>query len=125
MDIKKLEKVHETANAIYNSIYLSAEEKYERIFSDDISKVVFAEVRLEYCDPDTGYEEDVNAFMMAFNEKMKELVGSKDDYWAKTVEYIMVPVVVKYHSATDVVFTFTPPTMLDVEEAVKKRYVRK
>lgn len=51
---------------------------YDLIFSRDLSRQVFklcSELgsSLDYCDPDTSYEEDVRAFVTAFNSKMAEL----------------------------------------------------
>jgi hypothetical protein len=43
---------------------LSWKAKYDLIFSDDISM----KVKLDYYDPDTSYEEDVYAWMTAFDE---------------------------------------------------------
>lgn len=60
------------ANMIWKSS-LTPEEKYGRIFSKNISGKVFKLLNLDYCDPDTTYEEDVDAFMYAFNQKMDEL----------------------------------------------------
>jgi hypothetical protein len=39
-----------------------------------ISVKVFNEVGLDYCDPDTTYEEDVTAFMNAFRVKMRDII---------------------------------------------------
>jgi len=74
MDIQILRPIHQEANRIFNS-NADWETKYDLIFSDSISHVVFEQVRLDYCDPDTSYEEDVVAFMQAFNEKMARLEG--------------------------------------------------
>lgn len=70
MNIKLLIEIHNQANKIFNSD-LSWEQKYDFIFSENISKVVFRELGLSYYDPDTSYEEDVTAFMTAFNEKFE------------------------------------------------------
>lgn len=67
-----LSDLHMWANDIFNDVSLDWEQKYDQIFSDDISVKVFNLVRLDYCDPDTSYEEDVTAFINAFNEKMKD-----------------------------------------------------
>jgi len=68
---EKLLKINKKANDIINDEFLTWEEKYDRIFSDKISKKVFELIRLDYWDPDTSYEEDVQAFMSAFNERLK------------------------------------------------------
>lgn len=68
----ELENLHADAVAIFEDPKLDWEEKYDKIFSDEISTRVFQMIRLEYYDPDADYEDDVRAFMTAFNEKMKE-----------------------------------------------------
>jgi hypothetical protein len=78
MDIRLLKTIHENANRIFNS-EASWETKYELIFSDAISEKVFRELRLDYYDPDTTYEEDVTAFMNAFNQKMEDILKATDD----------------------------------------------
>lgn len=50
----------------------SWESKYDRVFSNQISGKVFSLIRLDYCDPDTTYKEDVLAFASAFNQYMDE-----------------------------------------------------
>ncbi len=72
MNIRLLKSLHEQANKIYNSD-LSWEDKYDFIFSENISMKVFDNINLEYYDPDTSYEEDVRAFMDAFNSKMEAI----------------------------------------------------
>lgn len=47
--------------------------------------------------------------------------ASTNEYYAPTVETVMVPVEVKYHYATGIVYSFTPPTREDVEKALKER----
>jgi hypothetical protein len=69
---EKLRKLNEKANIIYNDEFLTWDEKYDQIFSEKISRKVFDLIRLDYYDPDTSYEEDVSAFMRAFNERMKD-----------------------------------------------------
>lgn len=54
------------------------ESAYDLVFSDAISKRVYAELRemnqsLDYYDPDTTYEEDVQAFADAVDSKVGEL----------------------------------------------------
>jgi hypothetical protein len=70
---EKLKRLHKKANDIYNHTFLTWEEKYHQIFSDDVSKKVFELISLDYYDPDTDYDEDVIAFMTAFNERIKNL----------------------------------------------------
>jgi len=80
MNIKLLNELNEMANKIYNS-NLNWEQKYDLIFSDSLSSVVFNQVYIDYYDPDTSYQEDVTAFVRAFNDKMKELnTIFKEDY---------------------------------------------
>jgi hypothetical protein len=71
---EKLKRLHKKANDIYNHTFLTWEEKYGQIFSEDVSKKVFELIHLDYYDPDTDYDEDVKAFMDAFNERMKEII---------------------------------------------------
>lgn len=70
--IIKLVELNRQANNIFTSD-LQWKDKYEMIFNDDISVLVNKMVTLEYYDPDTTYEEDVTAFMNAFNKKISEL----------------------------------------------------
>lgn len=68
-----IKDLHAKANRICNS-ELSWEDKYRYIFSEDISGQVFALMDLDYYDPDMDYEDDVRAFMDAFNEEVEKLV---------------------------------------------------
>jgi hypothetical protein len=63
----ELKEVYKEARAIYDSS-VSWEAKYDLIFSERISK----KVSFSWYDPDTSYEEDVTAFMNAFDEYMGE-----------------------------------------------------
>lgn len=45
---------------------------YDKIFSENISRKVLNLVDLDYCDPDTSYEDDVKAFVSAFQEYMEK-----------------------------------------------------
>ena len=47
---------------------LSWEEKYDLIFSAQISRKIFKLIRLDYYDPDTTYEADCEAFISALRE---------------------------------------------------------
>jgi len=67
---EKLRNLNRKANEIYNSEFFTWEEKYDQIFSEKISKKVFNLIKLDYYDPDTSYQEDVQAFMSAFNERV-------------------------------------------------------
>ena len=64
---------------------VSWKTKYDLIFSEDLSRAVFKLVRLDYCDPDTSYEDDVRAFVSALEDKAAELrdvliaLGAKED----------------------------------------------
>lgn len=71
-NIKKLIKISNKINNIFNSD-ISWEEKYDMIFSDKISVKVFKIINLDYYDPDTTYQEDVTAFVNAFNSRMFEI----------------------------------------------------
>ena len=73
----ELMTLHENATAIFKDASLSWEEKYDEFFreteNESLAQKVFRMIRLDnYVDPDGTYEEDVTAFMTAFNEKMKD-----------------------------------------------------
>lgn len=70
--LTKLRNLHAQAREVFDS-NLSWETKYSLIFSKHISCQVFDLISLDYYDPDTSYQEDVMAFMNAFDEAM----GSK------------------------------------------------
>lgn len=63
----ELKEVYKEAKEIFGSS-ISWEAKYDLIFSDRISK----KVSFSWYDPDTSYEEDVMAFMDAFDHYMGE-----------------------------------------------------
>ena len=52
---------------------VSAETKYAQIFSEDGSRALEHIFQLDYYDPDTSYEEDVNAYVVALRAKCAEL----------------------------------------------------
>ena len=69
MSVKKqLYKLQTKANKIYESNELSWKEKYDLIFSDNISKKIHNIIDLDYYNPDMDYEDDVSAFMSALND---------------------------------------------------------
>ena len=51
----------------------SPEIKYELIFSEDGSRALGRLFQLDYYDPDTSYEEDVQAYVSALRAKCAEL----------------------------------------------------
>ncbi len=67
--LEELRDLQIQVNEIFNS-EVSWEVKYDLIFSEQISQRVFTLIKLDYYDPDTSYQEDVTAFVNAFNEKM-------------------------------------------------------
>lgn len=67
--LTKLHKLHVQACEVFDSD-LPWETKYDLIFSKRISRRVFSLINLDYYDPDSSYEDDVRAFMDAFNETM-------------------------------------------------------
>lgn len=67
MKHSKLNKIYQRALNIFESDELTWEEKYDLIFSDEIS----LKVKLNYYDPDMGYEDDIRAFMNAFEEHVR------------------------------------------------------
>ena len=46
---------------------------YDKIFSEEISKRVWQLYNFDYYDPNTSYEEDVLAFLNAFDEELEHL----------------------------------------------------
>lgn len=58
-------KIYNKALKIQESEKMDWEEKFEIIFSDDISGKIIQE--LDYYDPDASEEEDIDAFMNAFD----------------------------------------------------------
>ncbi len=58
--------LHNQCRAVVDSA-VDWEVKYDFIFSKGVSQ----KVPFEWCDPDTTYEEDVQAFMKAFDENVR------------------------------------------------------
>lgn len=52
---------------------VAAETKYELIFSEEGSRALGRIFQLDYYDPDTSYEEDVQAYVAALHAKCAEL----------------------------------------------------
>jgi hypothetical protein len=71
-NLEELKSLYEIAKKVVEST-ATWEVKFDLIFSKDLSAKVFSLTKIEYYDPDTSYEEDVMAFMQAFDEKMKSL----------------------------------------------------
>lgn len=70
----KFLKLAVNALDIWNNDQLSDEEKYDRIFSEEISKKMFKSgFMINYYDPDTTYYEDVLAFIDAVNDSCDKL----------------------------------------------------
>lgn len=67
MDYEDKLKIYERAKRIVASD-LEWDEKYDMIFSEEISR----KVKFDYYDPDCGYDDDVLAFMQGFDEYMKK-----------------------------------------------------
>jgi hypothetical protein len=67
MKYKKLLKIHQKAKRIVDSD-LEWDDKFDKIFSRKIAR----KVKFEWYDPDTSYQEDVEAFMREFDEYMKK-----------------------------------------------------
>ena len=59
-------KIYQRAKRIVDNSILSWEEKYDLIFSDEISK----KFKFDWYDPDCGYQEDVMGYMSGFDEYM-------------------------------------------------------
>jgi len=73
--IEFIQSIYDKAKKIYEAEDLDDEEKYDMIFSDEISR----KVSFDYYDPDTSYEEDVAAFMRGFEEHI-EIIQRKNKY---------------------------------------------
>lgn len=67
MNYQEKEKIYQRAKKIVASD-LEWEDKYDMIFSDEVSK----KVRFDYYNPDTSYQEDVEAFVYGFEEYMEK-----------------------------------------------------
>lgn len=67
----KILKLYIKTLDIYHS-ERSWEDKYDQIFSKKISSKIYKLIDLDYYDPDTSYEEDVNAFTLAFSNYIKD-----------------------------------------------------
>lgn len=73
MNYKEKLEIYERAQRIVKSD-LEWEEKYDMIFSSEISQ----RFNFDWYDPDCDYEDDVWAFMSAFDEYMKKQLIIKD-----------------------------------------------
>lgn len=60
--------IYERAKEIFYSGKLRWNEKYNIIFSNEIA----GKLNLDYNDPDGSYEEDVRAFMIAFDYEISK-----------------------------------------------------
>lgn len=67
MDYQEKVQLYKRAKRIVSSD-LEWEDKYDMIFSEEISK----KFDFDWCDPDTSYQEDVEAFMVGFDNYMKK-----------------------------------------------------
>ncbi len=77
--LKDLKDLLDDIQYIIDSPIWSEEEKYEKIFSENVSKKVFSLFReigtkLDYYDPDSSCQEDYMAFYQAFQEKMNQML---------------------------------------------------
>lgn len=69
MDLNNKKAIYEKAIKIWLADDLTSEEKYELIFSENISY----HFDFDWYDPDSSYEDDVNYYMMALKEHMLKL----------------------------------------------------
>ena len=75
-----LVSLYEEALEFWESDF-SLEEKYDKIFSEDISKEVFRIAPyFSYYDPDSSYEEDILVFLRALNRYLYEKGYADLDY---------------------------------------------
>ncbi len=75
-----LDKLCEKIIEIADTPEITYDDKYAIIFSDKYSKVFYAtlkelNIRFEYLDPDSSYEEDVIAFRNALADNLERFTG--------------------------------------------------
>lgn len=70
---KKIVEINSKVQEIISCENLCWEQKYNRIFSDQISRKVHKLIYLDYYDPDTSYKEDVLAFAEALKNYTEQL----------------------------------------------------
>lgn len=75
---QELVNLNNKVQRLMNEEDVDWEVKYDLIFSKEVSRRIFdlfdeLNVRFEYYDPDTSYEEDLKAFSSALEEKIAEL----------------------------------------------------
>lgn len=77
MNYEEKLNIYEKAKRIVASD-LEWKEKYDMIFSEEISQ----KVKFDWCDPDCDYDDDVLAFMQGFDEYMQkqEIIKNQIDY---------------------------------------------
>lgn len=68
------------AEAIKDDEVLSWEDKYNLIFSDNISTKIYKElkafnIKFEYFDPDQDYEDDIDAYVSALKENEERFIN--------------------------------------------------
>lgn len=66
----ELRDLHAYAKKVFDDDTIDWELKYDLIFNENVSRRVFSLTQLDYYDPDTTYQEDVTAFMNAFDDEM-------------------------------------------------------
>lgn len=76
MSSEELIELNQKSHAIVNSD-LEWKIKYNLIFSDDISR----KVDLDYYDPDTSHEDDIRAWVEAFDEFILKFTHIKEIKW--------------------------------------------
>ena len=72
--INEIEIINRDVKQIIDNDGLEWSEKYNMIFSSNISLRVFELINLDYYNPDTSYEEDIMAFAYALNEWVNRVV---------------------------------------------------
>lgn len=68
MEYSEKLKIYERAKRIVECTELDWDDKYDLIFSEEISR----KFDFKWSDPDCGYEDDVRAFMNGFDEYMRK-----------------------------------------------------
>lgn len=79
--MEEIKDLYIKASVIYEgsiTYKMSWRVTYNEIFSKEISRKVFNLIDLDYVDPDMDYEDDVRAFMNAFDSYMEEACSTKE-----------------------------------------------
>lgn len=79
LDFVKFQTLVRKMNAIHNSPIMDWEKKYDLIFSDSVSIAIGKLISISYADPDTSYEEDVQAYVKAVNIEHERIIQKAEN----------------------------------------------